>query len=89
MRLWTTLIKSDCAFLHKIIQTISRKFKIMLAVLFGIKRKIMLAKPNNAKKRASTIGKSLALANKLFSVIINILQVQMVCRDLKNFVRGG
>ena len=49
----------------------------------------MLAKPNNAKKRASTIGKSLALANKLFSVIINILQVQMVCRDLTNFVRGG
>ena len=39
MRLWTTLIKSDCAFLHKIIQTISRKFKIMLAVLFGIKCK--------------------------------------------------
>ena len=32
----------------------------MLAVLFGIKcKKIMLAKPNNAKKSASSIGKSL------------------------------
>ena len=32
----------------------------MLAVLFGIKcKKKMLAKPNNAKKSASTIGKNL------------------------------
>ena len=33
----------------------------MLAVFFGIKckKKKMLAKPNNAKKSASTIGKSL------------------------------
>ena len=60
MRLWTTLIKSDCAFQHKTIQTISRKSKIMLAVLFRIKclkkcsrSQIML------KKSASTIGKSL------------------------------
>ena len=37
MRLWTTLIKSDCAFQHKTIQIISRKSKIMLAVLFRIK----------------------------------------------------
>ena len=36
----------------------------MLAVLFGIKRKKkILAKPNNAKKSASTIGKNLIGGN--------------------------
>lgn len=60
MRLWTTLIKSDCAFYHKIIQIISRKSKIMLVVLFGIKRKKKCSRSQiMPKKSASTIGKSL------------------------------
>ena len=60
MRLWTTLIKSDCAFYHKIIQIISRKSKIMLAVLFRIKRKKKCSRSQIIpKKSASTIGKSL------------------------------
>ena len=47
--------------------TINRKSKIMLAVLFGINclKKKMLAKPNNAKKCASTIGKSLVLPRQV------------------------
>ena len=38
----------------------------MVAVLFGIKcKKKMLAKPNNAKKSASTIGKSLSVRSNI------------------------
>ena len=50
--LW--ILESACCWkaqYHKIIQIISWKPKIMLAVLFGIKcKKKILAKPNNAKK---------------------------------------
>ena len=43
----------------------------MLAVLFGIKyKKKMLAKPNNAKKSASTIGKSLVPETKVDEMVI-------------------
>ena len=64
--LW--ILESACCWkaqYHKIIQIISRKPKIMLAVLFGIKcKKKILAKPNNAKKSASTICKSLLINRK-------------------------
>ena len=64
--LW--ILESACywkAQYHKIIQIISRKPTIMLAVLFGIKcKKKILAKPNNAKKSASTICKSLLINRK-------------------------